>query len=143
MLADGRPRDAASEFTSALAVRSDRVYALWGRARALLEMRQPGLAADDLTVALEIANLPLLLNDRGECFRMLGELDAAERDFLAALDRDPGFALALENLARVRLTMGQIEKSAQDVAAALGLLPGDSQLLALRKQIEDMEHREG
>jgi tetratricopeptide (TPR) repeat protein len=66
---------------------------------------------------------------RGECFRMLGDLERAGTDLAEYVDRHPTAAIATASLARVLAAAGRAERAAQLAAVARRLAPDDDYVL--------------
>jgi tetratricopeptide (TPR) repeat protein len=70
-------------------------------ARVYLELQRPADALSEAGRALALApNEPHALNNRGVVLLAMNQADAARRDFLAALRKDPCLTEARENLAK-------------------------------------------
>lgn len=60
-------------------------------------------------------------NQRGTAQIQLGEVEAAEREFVTAVDRDPRHYRALTNLGNARLESGRVEEAVACYQRALGV----------------------
>ncbi len=90
--------------------------------RRYLEIGDPARALESFgrALALEPAN-PAAWNNRGAALLALGQREAARQDFEAALERDPCFAPAYENLAKLGI------RRTPPSACAACVAPGDRQ----------------
>ena len=108
-----RHEDAIGAFSRALEVSPELPQAFRGRAVALNQLGRFAEAIPDFDVAL--ADRPddqFILNERGLALVGIGNHASAATDFEAAIDLDPGFLVARENLLAALRASGQADRIA-------------------------------
>jgi tetratricopeptide (TPR) repeat protein len=119
------PHNAAGAFTRALAMRPDDADLYLGRGTAYAALGERGKAADDFARALS-----LRLGSPGAFWGLRAVCRAEEADYrelaalTAALEHDPKEVAALVHRAITLLRMGERDRAAEDLKAALRVEPG-------------------
>ncbi len=108
-----RHEDAIGAFSRALEVSPELPQAFRGRAVALNQLGRFAEAIPDFDVALaDRPDDPFILNERGLALVGIGNHASAATDFEAAIDLDPGFLVARENLLAALRASGQADRIA-------------------------------
>ena len=122
-----RHEDAIEAFSQALEVSPELPQAFRGRAVALNQLGRFAEAIPDFDVALaDRPDDPFILNERGLAHVGIGNHASAANDFEAAIDLDPGFLVARENLLAALRASGQTDRIAA-VAAGEAVAEGRTQ----------------
>ncbi len=123
-LRDRRIGEAETICQSVLADRPDHVWALRLMAEIRIKQKQPELAWEFISRALDLdLSDPLLFNIRGRLYNNRSQLDEAEQDFRRALELDPQFSDAHNNLGHVLRRKGYKEAAEQCFRTALSHQP--------------------
>lgn len=127
LLAVGRADEAERELRQAVVLQGEAAAPSSAPDRALTRLY---LASGRPALALASANRAATLDPgaetlflRGASRYELGQLDLAEADFLAALERDPRYALARGGLGQVQAARGQYALAAESFRAVLAVDP--------------------
>ena len=120
----GRPEDALREYLKAISIKPFDAKSQLNAGLILAKMDRIAEASMHLDQASRIdGNLPHVYTSLGAAFSRLGRNDEAAEAFLAALQRDPGDAIAHYNLGTLRLMMGDPGGSIPHLESARDLNP--------------------
>ena len=95
-----------------------------------------GCAACTAQLSVEKAPTSWMYFNRGLAFKVLGKLDAAQRDYSKAIELDPSFAAAYANRGNVRIIRNDVKGAMADFRKALALDPNDD---VTRANVEAIE----
>ena len=119
---------ALQDFTAVLQADPTRADAYHQRALTLLAMGNTGAAMTDLNQAVEISASPIYLNDRGEIYVTLEDLESALADFSLAIEVDPTMPEPHFNRAQIYITNEEIERAREDLNRFLRIAAPDDPL---------------
>jgi tetratricopeptide (TPR) repeat protein len=87
----------------------------------------PAAVVQSCTAQLNLEEAPAswMYFNRGLAFKLLGKLNAAQRDYSKAIDLDPTFAAAYANRGNVRIICNNVNGAMADFQRALALDPND------------------
>jgi len=98
----------------------------------LVQVHEPERALADLNAALRLRRDPATYVNRGTAQSLLGNHDAAMRDFADALDRDPNYISAYRARSRALQRSGNVAGAIADLDAAARLAPADMAVVHTR-----------
>jgi tetratricopeptide (TPR) repeat protein len=132
----GRLTDAIADFTRFIELEPDSPVAYYFRGSMHGAQWEWGAAIADYTRSLERAETVEAYIDRGQAYSHQGDFDRAIQDATAAIELNPGFALAYNNRAYyLFLTGGDLDQALTDVNQALALMPDEASFLDTRGSV--------
>lgn len=124
LLAEGKPADALPHLELAVRSRHDDPLARERLAKALFGVGRPADAIPHYQEVARLSPTPANHNNLGSALAAAGRLREASREFQAALDLDPEFAEAHENIALTYLHLRELETAAVHYGEVVRLRPG-------------------
>lgn len=124
LLSAERFEAALADADAALRMRPGFAAVLATRAHALLRLRRldEALACLEEAIALHPENIEFVC-ERGNVHHMRWDIPAAMADFETVTRRDPGHAIAQQNLAITLASVGELDQAWAHIAAAMALAP--------------------
>jgi tetratricopeptide (TPR) repeat protein len=126
---------ALQDFTAVLQADPTRADAYHQRGLTLLAMGNTGAALTDMNQAIEISASPIYLNDRGEIYVALEDLDAALEDFSLAIEVEPTMPEPYLNRARIYIANEETEAARNDLNRYLRIAPPNDPLYAVAVEL--------
>lgn len=110
----GEYRNAIRSYNEAIAFSNRYVDAYRNRAHAYFQLKEYQHAIDNFNECIRLQpEEPRHFHKRAICFAALGQIDKAERSYVMALEVDPAFTPAIEQLVALYQQSGRVELAGQ------------------------------